>query len=178
MRRKTSHDRRYKKSVWTQNQKLEAVSTYLMLGSMPQTAIVTGIPLPTLKSWKCADWFKEFALQLKTEDIQQLDSNLKRIVNKALKATEDRIDFGDAQFDQRTGDIIRIPIKAHVALKISTELLTKQQKLTDNPIKEEVEKTIDDRLLKLSEEFAKFASKKLESAVAIDVQAKEVVSNG
>jgi hypothetical protein len=145
---------------------------------MPQTAIVTGIPLPTLKSWKCADWFKEFALQLKTEDIQQLDSNLKRIVNKALKATEDRIDFGDAQFDQRTGDIIRIPIKAHVALKISTELLTKQQKLTENPIKEEVEKTIDDRLLKLSEEFAKFASKKLESAVAIDVQAKEVVSNG
>ena len=174
MRRKTSHDRRYKKSVWTQNQKLEAVSTYLMLGSMPQTAIVTGIPLPTLKSWKCTDWFKEFALQLKTEDIQQLDSNLQRIVNKALKATEDRIDHGDAQYDQRTGEIVRVPIKAHVALKISTELLTKQQKLTENPIKEEVEKTIDDRLLKLSEEFAKFASKKLESAVAIDVEAKVV----
>ena len=174
MRRKTSHDRRYKKSVWTQNQKLEAVSTYLMLGSMPQTAIVTGIPLPTLKSWKCMDWFKEFALQLKTEDIQQLDSNLQRIVNKALKATEDRIDHGDAQYDQRTGEIVRVPIKAHVALKISTELLTKQQKLTENPIKEEVEKTIDDRLLKLSEEFAKFAGKKMEAAVAIDVEAKVV----
>ena len=173
MRRKTSHDHRYKKSVWTQNQKLEAVSTYLMLGSMPQTAIVTGIPLPTLKSWKCADWFKEFALQLKTEDIQQLDSNLQRIVNKALKATEDRIDFGDAQYDQKTGDIVRIPIKAHVALKISTELLTKQQKLTENPIKEEVEKTIDDRLLKLSEEFAKFASSKMK-AEAIDVTTVEV----
>lgn len=174
MRRKTSHDRRYKKSIWTQNQKLEAVSTYLMLGSMPQTAIVTGIPLPTLKSWKCMDWFKEFALQLKTEDIQQLDSNLQRIVNKALKATEDRIDHGDAQYDQRTGEIVRVPIKAHVALKISTELLTKQQKLTENPIKEEVEKTIDDRLLKLSEEFAKFAGKKMEAAVAIDVEAKVV----
>jgi hypothetical protein len=157
MRRKTSHDHRYKKSVWTQNQKLEAVSTYLMLGSMPQTAIVTGIPLPTLKSWKGADWF-----------------NLQRIVNKALKATEDRIDFGDSQYDQRTGDIVRVPIKAHVALKISTELLTKQQKLTENPIKEEVEKTIDDRLLRLSEEFAKFASKKLGSAVPIDVEAKVV----
>ena len=174
MRRKSSHDHRYKKSVWTQNQKLEAVSTYLMLGSMPQTAIVTGIPLPTLKSWKCADWFIEFAFQLKTEDIQQLDSNLQRIVNKALKATEDRIDFGDAQYDQRTGDIVRVPIKAHVALKISTELLTKQQKLTENPIREEVEKTIDDRLLKLSAEFAKFASKKMETAVAIDVEAKVV----
>jgi hypothetical protein len=120
------------------------------------------------------DWFKEFALQLKTEDIQQLDSNLQRIVNKALKATEDRIDHGDAQYDQRTGEIVRVPIKAHVALKISTELLTKQQKLTENPIKEEVEKTIDDRLLKLSEEFAKFAGKKMEAAVAIDVEAKVV----
>ena len=174
MRRKTSHDRRYKKSVWTQNQKLEAVSTYLMLGSMPQTSIVTGIPLPTLKSWKCTDWFKECALQLKTEDIQQLDSNLQRIVNKALKATEDRIDHGDAQYDQKTGEIVRVPIKAHVALKISTELLTKQQKLNENPIKEEVERTIDDRLLKLSEEFAKFASKKIEAVVPIDVEAKFV----
>jgi hypothetical protein len=158
MRRKNSADRRYKKSVWTQNQKLEAVSTYLMLGNMAETAIVTGIPHQTLKVWKTTDWFKEFALQLKTEDVQQMDSNMKRIINKALKATEDRIDLGDAQFDQRTGEIVRVPIKAHVALKISTELLAKQQKLDDKPIKEEVERTIDDRLLKLSEEFAKFAS--------------------
>jgi hypothetical protein len=173
MRRKDSKDRRYKKSQWTHDQKLQAVSTYLMLGNMPETAIVTGIPLPTLKVWKTTDWFKEFALQLKTEDVQQMDSNLKRIINKALKATEDRIDHGDAQFDQKTGEIVRIPIKAHVALKISTELLTKQQKLEENPIKEEVEKTIDDRLLKLSEEFARFASAKAK-AEAIDVEVKVV----
>ena len=135
MRRKDSHDRRYKKSVWTQNQKLEAVSTYLMLGNMAETAIVTGIPHQTLKVWKTADWFKEFALQLKTEDVQQMDSNMKRIINKALKATEDRI-------------------------------------------KEEVERTIDDRLLRLSEEFAKFASSHkitvLDKAKTIDVQTVEI----
>ena len=155
MKRKTSKDRRYKRSVWTQNQKLEAVSTYLMLGNMAETAVVTGIPLQTLKVWKTTDWFKDYSLQLQTEDVQQMDSNLKRVIQKALKATEERIDMGDAQFDQKTGDIIRIPIKAHVALKITTELLTKQQKLNENPIKEEVEKTIDSRLLKLSEEFAR-----------------------
>jgi hypothetical protein len=171
MQRKKSTDRRYKKSVWTQNQKLEAVSTYLMLGNWTQTALVTGIPLPTLKLWKNTDWFKEYALQLQTEDVQQMDSNLKRIINKALKATEDRIDLGDAQFDQKTGEIVRIPIKAHVALKISTELMTKQQKLYENPLKEEVEKTIDDRLLKLSEEFARFANAKKNT---IDVEMVEV----
>ena len=174
MKRKTSKDRRYKRSVWTQNQKLEAVSTYLMLGNMSETAVVTGIPLQTLKVWKTADWFKDYSLQLQTEDVQQMDSNLKRVIQKALKATEERIDMGDAQFDQKTGDIIRIPIKAHVALKITTELLTKQQKLNENPIKEEVEKTIDSRLLKLSEEFARFANAR---ANTIEIEAVDVTPN-
>ena len=172
MRRKTSHDRRYKKSVWSQNQRLQAVSTYLMLGNMAETAVVTGIPLPTLKTWKTTDWFKEYALQLQSEDIQQMDSNLKRVINKALKATEERLDMGDAQFDQKTGDIVRIPVKAHVALKITTDLMTKQQRLLDNPIKEEVEKTIDDRLLKLSEEFARFANMKQKTIEAEIIEIK------
>ena len=174
MRRKVSHDRRYKKSVWSQNQRLQAVSTYLMLGNMAETAIVTGIPIATLRLWKTTDWFKEYSLQLQSEDVQQMDANLKRIIGKALKATEDRLDLGDAQFDQKTGDIIRIPVKAHVALKISTELLTKQQKLYENPVREEVEKTIDDRLLKLSEEFAKFASNKVKNEKAVDDEVKVI----
>lgn len=141
---------------------------------MAETAIVTGIPIATLRLWKTTDWFKEYSLQLQSEDVQQMDANLKRIIGKALKATEDRLDLGDAQFDQKTGDIIRIPVKAHVALKISTELLTKQQKLYENPVREEVEKTIDDRLLKLSEEFAKFASNKVKNEKAVDVEVKVI----
>jgi hypothetical protein len=131
-----------------------------MLGNMAETAVVTGIPLQTLKIWKIQDWFKEYALQLQSEDIQKMDGNLKRIVDKALKAVEDRLDLGDAQFDQKTGLITRVPVKAHVALKITSELMTKQEKLHSNPVKEEVERTIDDRLAKLSEEFARFASMK------------------
>lgn len=175
MKRPKSRDRRYKKSIWTQNQKLQAVSTYLMLGNLVETAVVTGVPLPTLKLWKTTDWFKEYALQLQSEDVQQMSSNLKRVVEKSLKAVEDRLDLGDAQFDQRTGSIVRVPVKAHVALKISTELMAKQQKLLDNPVKEEIEKTIDDRLLKLSEEFARFAGPKMVKGIPVDVEVKEVV---
>jgi hypothetical protein len=101
-----------------------------------------------------------------------MDSNLKRVINKALKATEERLDVGDAQFDQKTGEIIRIPIKAHVALKITTDLMTKQQKLTDKPVEKELEKTIDDRLLKLSEEFARFANAKRNTIEAEIIEIK------
>ena len=174
MRRPKSHDRRYKKSIWTQNQQLQAVSTYLMLGNLAETAVVTGVPLPTLKMWKTTDWFKEYALQLQSEDVQQMSSSMKKVIDKALKAVEDRLDLGDAQFDQRTGGIVRVPVKAHVALKITTDLMTKQEKLSANPVKEQVEKTIDDRLLKLSEEFAKFASGKIAKSVPVDVEVKVV----
>ena len=93
-----------------------------------------------------------------SSDLQQLDSNIQRIVGKSLKALEDRIDLGDCQYDQKTGKISRIPIKAHIALKITSELLTKKEKLYKAPVKEELEKTIDDRLLRLSQEFAAFAT--------------------
>ena len=159
MQRRKSKSYGAKKAIWSPNQRLTAVSTYLMLGNMPETSLITGIPLQTLKQWKAHDWFKEYVLQLQSEDVQQLSANAKRIVEKALKALEDRIDLGDAQFDQKTGKITRIPIKAHVALKISTELMARQDKIRDNPMKEELVKTIDDRLLKLAEEFSRFSSK-------------------
>jgi hypothetical protein len=145
-----------------------------MLGNLVETAVVTGVPLPTLKMWKTTDWFKEYALQIQSEDVQQMSSTMKKVVDKAMKAVEDRLDFGDAQFDQRTGSIVRVPVKAHVALKITTDLMARQDKLTANPVKEQVEKTIDDRLLKLSEEFAKFAGNKIAKSVPVDVEAKVV----
>lgn len=169
MKKPKSKDRRYVKAHWTQNQKLQAVSTWLMLGNMAQTAVVTGVPLQTLKMWKTTDWFKEACLQLQAEDLQQTSSTMKKIVSKALASIEDRLDLGDAMYDQKTGAIVRIPVKAHVALKITTELMTKQDKIDNAPQRQEVEKTIDDRLLKLSEEFSKFASAKAK-AMAIDVE--------
>jgi len=56
--------------------------------------------------------------------------------------------------------------------------MTKQQKLRDAPVKEEIEKTIDDRLLKLSEEFARFANMNnktiKDETNVVDVKAVEV----
>jgi hypothetical protein len=167
--RRKARDKRYKKGIWTTNQKLQVVSTYLMLGNLTQTALVTGVPYQTVERWKTTDWWKEFALKLQSEDVQQLDSNLKRVVDKALKAVEDRIDLGDAQYDQKTGEIRRIPIKAQVALKISTELLTKQEKIRSVPERQELEATIDARLGKLAEEFAKFAIQQKSRTVDVEV---------
>lgn len=157
MRRKKSIYPEHGKAHWTDQQKLEAVATYVMLGNMVETALVTSIPLDTLKLWKRSEWFRDLQLQIRDEDVQQLDTNIQKVVGKALKALEDRLDNGDYQYDPKTGKPVRIPIKATVALKVTTDLLTKQDKLRAAPEKLEVEKTVDARLLKLAEEFARFA---------------------
>jgi len=57
--------------------------------------------------------------------------------------------------------------------------MTKQEKSRQNPVKEEIERTIDDRLIKLSEEFAKFASMNSKTIKdetnIVDVKMAEVV---
>lgn len=160
MRRGKSRYSKYKKARWSENQKLEACTSYAVLGNMKEVALVTGVSYNTLKVWKTEDWFKDLLIQIRDEDIQQLDSNLQKVIKKALTAVEDRLDHGDHQYDQKTRELVRVPVKAQIALRITTDLLTKQEKLRDAPKRAEVEKTIDARLAKLAEEFIRFSTAK------------------
>ena len=160
MRRRPSRLSQSKLAQWGSDQKLQACACYVMLGNIREVALATDIPFATLMLWKQQDWWKELILQIRDEDVQKLDSNLQRIVTKSLKVVEDRLDKGDFQYDPKTGKVMRIPIKANIALRVTTELLTKQEKLRLDPIKMEVEKTIDARLAKLAEEFSRFSRSK------------------
>lgn len=145
------------KAQWTEDQKLQVAASYVMLGNLSEVALATGISYNTIKVWKYQDWFKELVNQIRDEDLQKLDANLQRVIGKALKGLEDRLDNGDYQYDPKTGAIVRIPVKAQIALRATSDLLTKQDKLREKPERAELEKTIDDRLAKLGAEFAKFA---------------------
>ena len=159
-RKPSKHVGKHELAKWTDNQKLEVATTYCLLGNLTETALVTGVSINTIKDWRYKDWWKELITQIRDEDVQQLSSNIQRVVNKALKATEDRIDKGDFQYDPKTGKIIRIPVKAHITLKATTDLLIRQEKLRAIPQRAEVEKTIDARLSKLADEFMRFATSK------------------
>jgi hypothetical protein len=161
MKRAKSKDSRAVRAWWTEKQKMKFVRIFLTYGNLAIAAKESGIPMDTCRAWSYKDWFKEAVAALQSEDLVQRDANISRIVEKSLLAVEDRIENGDAQFNQATGEITRIPVKAHVALKISTELMNRQDKELSAPMKKEVEKTIDDRLAMLSQEFARFANMKV-----------------
>ena len=126
-------------------------------GSRREVAAATGISYNTLNSWKTADWWKDLILQIRDEDVAQLDSKIQKIVGLALNTVEDRLNKGDYQYDPKTGKPIRIPVKAQIALKVTTDLLARQEKIRSAPVRAEIEKTIDARLSKLADEFHRFA---------------------
>jgi hypothetical protein len=167
MKRAVSKRPGVSKKIWSENQRLQAVVTYLQLGSLTETALVTSIPRDTLARWKMSDWWKEMVLQIRDEDATKTDSKLGRVIEKSLAALEDRIDNGNHQLNPRTGKVIRVPVSARDALKASAELLTKQEHIRNKPVKMEVEKTIDARLAKLAEEFMRFAHNNTKTEIDI-----------
>ena len=160
MQRKKSPNRGYSKAVWTDNQKLECVTTYMVLGKMTDTAVATGIPIATVKRWRYEDWFKDLMNQIREEDKQALNSKLAKIVDKTITHLEDRIEHGDFKLNQKTGKVIRVGLSARDALKVTTELMTKQEGLTKPVNQKQIEQAVDDRLAKLAAEFARFAQAK------------------
>jgi len=155
MTRKRKEGQRY-----TEHQKLEAATVFLALGSNVQTAGVLKIPLDTFNKWRYSDWFKKLVEDLKAEDNLKLSARLSKLVSKALDVTEDRLDKGNYQYDPKTSELIRVPVSLRDAAKVASDLMERKDIVEDKPLKEQIEKTVDDRLAKLAEEFAKFSKVK------------------
>ena len=162
-----------KNKHWSESQRLEAVTTYLAIGNVTATAAALSIPLPTLKRWRQEDWWKTYEEELKHEESLQVSNRLKKIINRALDVTEDRLDNGNFQLNQKTGELVRIPVNAKDASKIANDMLDRKVKVEDIPAQQQIEKTIDDRLAKLASEFARFSSAKEVRSTPITVTVED-----
>jgi len=146
---------------WSDSQRIGAVTTYLASGNMSLTSVATEIPLATLNRWKVAPWWKELVEQVRSEENLVLDAKLAKVVNRSVDELLDRVNDGDYQFDQKTGKIVRIPIKARDAAKITTDMIDRRQLLQGRQNDKKDNTKVEDRLLKLAEEFSRFAKAKV-----------------
>lgn len=143
---------------WPEKKKIEAVTTYLALGKLPFVAQVTGVNYETLRHWKKQEWWMEMEDLVRTEENQELDSKLSKIVNKSLDVVVDRLEHGDFTID-KLGKVHRVPVKLRDASKVSTDLLDKRSLIRKEPVRQVAEKqeSINERLLSLAEQFAAIA---------------------
>lgn len=151
---------------WREDQKIEAVAQYLLLGKMTEVSRVTGIPRETLYKWKATDFWTNTEADIRKQTSQELQGKLGKIVEKSLKVVEDRLDRGDFVYDPKSGSIKRIGVRASVANQITKDAIDRKillEKLSNKGSNSE--EAVAVRLASLKEEFLKFVKAK-----AVDVE--------
>lgn len=145
---------------WSDSQKLEAVQTYLMLGSVRMTSAALKIPEVTLKLWRSSAWWKDLESELKIQDELQLSTRLKKIAEKSFAAVEDRLEHGNFVFDQKTGKIRRIPVNLKDAHKVAIESIQQQELIANKHVEVANDGQVLDKLEQLAAKFAEMATDK------------------
>lgn len=145
---------------WSDSQKLEAVQTYLMLGSVRMTSAALKIPEITLKVWRASTWWKDLESELKIQDELQLSTRLKKIAEKSFAAVEDRLEHGNFVFDQKTGRIKRIPVNLKDAHKVALDSIQQKELIGKKHVDVANDGQILDKLEQLANKFAEMATDK------------------
>lgn len=148
--------------IWDKKKQLEAVTTYLATGSIAETSRIINVPYRTVQSWKLeSEWWPKVVEEIQSGENQKIDQKMSRIIDKTLEKLVERIEDGDYMYDQKTGRMVKVPIKARDLERITSGLFDKRQLIRKQPtnIKSDPSNQTD-RLLKLAEQFASFAAGK------------------
>jgi len=143
---------------WGDQQKMEAVEAYIMLGgNIMQTAVALQIPRITLQRWTKTEWWKDIYDEVKQQDNIVLSLRLQKIVARSLDLVEDRLEKGDIFYDQKLGTVVRKEVSlrdAHQVFKDS--FLVKEQIEKPNTVALDGV-SIGDKLANLAAQFEKLA---------------------
>lgn len=150
-------------SMYSDNFKLKVLTTYLATGNYLLTAKIFNISEHTIREqWSKQNWWHDTIDQIKDAEHVELDSKLKKIVEKSLSSLEDRLEKGDMIFTK--DGLMRVPVKARDLNNILKEsfnqrvVLLKEKNAKEHQIVVEKQQ---DRLIRLAEEFAKIAHNKI-----------------
>jgi hypothetical protein len=151
------------KAHWSEKQKLQAVTNYLVVGHWGIVSDTTGIPIDTLKKWKQQDWWKQFEEEVRRSSNLELGGKLSKVREKAIAVVLDRLEHGDLKVNPETGKFSRIPVNAKNASEIMMKTIDRElllQKMEEKPIL--AEEHFLDRLKSIEEHLKAGARKKLD----------------
>ena len=147
-----------RKAQWHDKKKLDVVLSYLETGNLSMASKEAGVPYNTASKWKMTSWWKDIVKSVEEGNAQSTSTKYQKLVKKALTLVEDRMDNGDFILDSKSGEVIRVPIKARDASKIASDAIQTKERLDRIINKENIqEESINMRLMNLAEQFAKFA---------------------
>lgn len=140
---------------WSDKQKIEACTTYFMLGgNLALVGKTLNISYDTLKVWKSSNWWKELEGNIRKEERLQLSSRLKKVIDKSWDEVAERLENGDHIYNQKTGELVRKPISARDVGNIAKSATELREKLDLEEAHTVAAEHIADKLAKLAEAFS------------------------
>jgi len=171
-------DKAMERGRYTWEKKYSVVAVYLQCGSLSQTEAETGVPSVTISNWKQTSWWPELVSQIKNAEHSQMNTQLNKIINKALGVVSDRLENGEMVLNNKTGELVRKPVTLRDATRAAAELMNRQVILNKVTVENEIKKqTVEDTLKFLAGEFAKMANSKpitIENGEVEDAAFREV----
>lgn len=146
-----------RRNHFTEKEKLNAVCVFAVAGNSRRVAEITGIPEGTIRSWKTTEWWHDAINRIHTEQDEELNTKLTKLIDNAVAGVNDRIENGDYIYDARKGVLVRKPVSAKDLTVVTAIAVDKRQLLRGQPTQRVERITQDQRLNELAERFKQFS---------------------
>ena len=160
--------------TWDYKSRVQAVTTYLATGSNTEAAAVIGATEGTIRNWRKAQWWDELALEIRQRKNDELDAVLSKVIDKTMATIEDRLDNGEAHYDTKTGQIVRVPVKMKDAAVVGAIGFDKRQLLRGDVTSRTEHVSTEQRLQSLADQFKGFATGQTFDAEAEEAEFEEM----
>lgn len=157
---------------WPDEKRIEVASLYAAgVVSSRDLAKLTGVPDTAIRTWRTQDWWVELLEQIHASVDNDTVSKLTKIVDHSLEVIQDRLINGDYIYNKKNGEIARRPVSMRDATIVAATIVDKRQLLRGKPTSRSEKITVDARLSKLAEEFARFTK-----SIDVTPESREIVS--
>lgn len=146
--------------------KHNAVKLWLVTGNLSQVASSMNIPYYTVKEWKGTKWWNDLAEDIRTEGHLALSLKMRKVADKAIEATLDRLENGDHVVSP-TGGLIRKPVAMRDAHQVAISFQDRALKLESGQ-NEIAAVAVVDRLQAIADAFSKMAKPKKLDVVDVE----------
>lgn len=153
--------------------KMEVACTFAVSGNSARVAEITKVPEGTIRAWKQTEWWHEIMSRIHQEQNEELDAKLTKLVDKAVEHINDRLDNGDYIYNAKADKLIRKPVNVKDMAIVTAITLDKRQLLRGEPTSRVEKVSENEKLVRLAEEFKKFAAAKQIESTALTIEEEQ-----
>lgn len=136
-------------SQYTDVDRREAMSHYVLLGNAKKVSELTNIPHRTIADWTKSEWGMELLAQIRIEKSDEIDASISTTLENASKQLLDRIEKGDEVLG-KDGEKLRLGMKGRDLATVFGIMFDKRQIIRNLPTSIKAEST-DSRLNQLAD---------------------------